>query len=176
MARQIICKSCKSPATKDGNKITCTGCGLETEGLSFAWIAREIEEPEPIKQEEPKMEEKKDTTPSKKTKLCEVEGCARQQWKGRMCYKHYHAKQNEVEGLGKPESAEKPGFPTYQEAMEKARTLPVFHASAENVIILDFTGREDLLKKLTAFGEEELRNPHEQALWFVREALQAFGE
>jgi len=90
MSRQIICKTCKSPAIQDGDKITCTGCGLETEGLSFAWIIKEVEEQKI--QEGPKMEEKKteqetNTTPKKKTKLCEVEGCTRQQWKGRMCYK-----------------------------------------------------------------------------------------
>ncbi|OPY84205.1 MAG: hypothetical protein A4E65_00343 [Syntrophorhabdus sp. PtaU1.Bin153] len=183
MSRQIICKSCKSPAIRDGNKITCTGCGLETEGLSFAWIVKIVRNVEEQKiQEEPKMEEKKTeqetaTMPNKKTKLCEVEGCMRKQWKGRMCYKHYQAKQKQDESPRRPERpAEDLGFPTYDEAMRKMRTLPVFHASAENVIILDFTGREDLLEKLTAFGEEELRSPTEQAMWFVREALQAFGE
>ncbi|OPY66717.1 MAG: hypothetical protein A4E62_02427 [Syntrophorhabdus sp. PtaU1.Bin002] len=153
MARQIICKTCKSPATKDGNKITCTGCGLETEGLSFAWIAREIEEPEPTKQEEPKMEEKKaeqkrDAMPNKKTKLCEVEG------------------------LGKPEPAEKPGFPTYQEAMAKVRVVSSFiQAEAHNVVILDFTEHKDLLKTLKEHSKEEFRTPEEQALWCIKEVL-----
>ncbi|OPY82483.1 MAG: hypothetical protein A4E65_00783 [Syntrophorhabdus sp. PtaU1.Bin153] len=168
MSRQIICKTCKTPdplMIQENGKttITCTGCGLETEGLSFAWIVKQVDNDEQ-KEEKTAMTEKTNAVP-------EQTGEEQKKKRGRP------AKENVKEQPKDTHMPDAREFPTFEEAIKKIEWgTSVFHADLGNVIVLNFTEHKGLLKALKEHSKEEFRTPEEQALYFIKDALEGLGE